>query len=74
MPTFMFRNTIEGTVYQSTARSLNAARDKLAGTYGLLHFHDGDVWVPWECWDGGKCLWHMTYTGECVEGPRGITL
>lgn len=70
MPTFMFRSTQTGVVRHATSRSLNNARDVLAIASPEKHFHDGSLWQPWECWEGGKCLWHYTEAGECVDGPR----
>lgn len=63
MPTFVFRNVHTGATVKATAHAMNAARD-------MTGYHDGSVWVPWECWQGGECLWHYTDAGDCLNGKR----
>lgn len=64
MPTFMFYNIETKQVKRATAHAMNAARDMIPEAY------DGTLWLHWECWQGGECLWHRTEDGETHQGAR----
>lgn len=72
MPTFLFRCVVTGEVRNATAVANDVAREVLAAAWPEQNIHDGELWVQWECWSGGRCLWHRLEDGTLTDGPRKI--
>jgi hypothetical protein len=72
MATFIFRRAlpVRAEDIKSTESSAIRARDRACQQHPQLDLHDETIWPMVECWEGGKCLWHLDDAGRCTAGPR----